>query len=548
MASNLAAALLSGEGGSNPGAYLDPAIAQAQPDLQLGQALTQGGLSTAPASPWQALARIAQAGAGQYLQRGAISDLAKAYAHSADNAAATLPEGHPLRAALQSNDPVIRMQGLQAYQKALTLMSEPSNIEPGGQRSVGSAVIGTNTNPRSEQGKLQQDIDNAGRRQPVAALPAPPATPGPTPAARPAGVPLSAPQMGGIESVTGMSAPVAAPINAGAPAGVPTTAPNFTDRFDAARPTGVQPTSLPQNPLQGAIDLEAKKAAAVKGAEDQAAAGVKFGDLLTPQPAPKKGPGGTEALTTTHGTLIPALTDQAPMPKTPAEAEPRVGAWQKTQEGWNASLQPGYQAEQRLNTIANVFKTMQTGYGAEQKAQVASLLKSIGVTLPGDVLGDPAKVETAIHENYVETLQQLKASTPRFTQMEFKALSENKEHPNLQPAANLQMLSEDIGQLRQSRDLPRDFVEAQQHGWRDPQSFEQAWLRQNPLKGYVDKVRGEIGPLKGMPGNEAGAQPAFPGGNPVAPTAPRVADKATYDALSKGSPYMAPDGSIRHKQ
>ena len=547
MASSLAAALLSGEGGSSPGAYLDPAIAQAQPDLQLGQALMQGGLSTAPASPWQAVARLAQTAAGGYLQRGAISDLAKAYAHSADNAAATLPEGHPLRAALQSNDPVIRMQGLQAYQKALTLMSEPSNIEPGGVRKVGGATIATNTNAVSEPGKVQQDIDNAAGRPPVAAVPAAVARPGGSgvsaPAGRPAGVPLNPPQMGGIESVTGMSAPVPAPVNGQSSAGVPMTAPNVNDRFAAARPSGV-----PSNPLQGAIDLEAKKAAATTQAQESAKAGVEYGDLLGPQPAPKQGPGGTEALTTTHGTLVPPLTDQGQLPKTPAEAKPAVDTWRKTQDGWQSGLQPGYQAEQRLNTIAQTFKTMQTGYGAEQKAQVASLLKSIGVNLPESIMADPAKVETAIHENYVETLQQLKASTPRFTQMEFKALSENKEHPNLQPAANLQMLSEDIGQLRQSRDLPRDFVEAQQHGWRDPQSFEQAWLRQNPLKGYVDKVRGEIGPLKGMPGNEGGAQPAFPGAAPQGQSAPQVADKAAYDALPKGTAYTAPDGSIRHKQ
>src|SRR4029077_6642316 len=126
-ASPLAAALLSGSGGGNPAAFLDSAIAAATPDLQLGQQLIQGGLLTAPDSALQALARIAQAGAGSYLQRGAISALTKAYAHSAEKAEATLPDCHPLKAALQSNDPVIRMQGLQAYQKALTLLSEPSN-------------------------------------------------------------------------------------------------------------------------------------------------------------------------------------------------------------------------------------------------------------------------------------------------------------------------------------------------------------------------------------------------------------------------------------
>jgi hypothetical protein len=510
--SPLAAALLGGAGGGEGNAAammaLDPTMMTAMPDLQLAQGMISQGMSTAPASPLQALARVAQTAAGGYLQKNALSGLAQAYAGTADHAASTLPEGHPLRAALQSSDPMVRMQGLQAYQKALTLMSEPYSESPGSNRYVGGAKIGGNDRPRSELGIQQEDIDNANRRA-AAAPPAPGARPavaapagGPRAAAAP--VPLSPPRIegGGIESVTGMSPATPAPVDNGL---------TFDDRFSAARRSGVPPTSAPTVPFQGAIDTQAAKAAATKQAE----ANVEYGDLISPQSPPRKGPGGTEALTTTHGTLVPPLTDQAPLPKTPAEAKSVVDAWQKTKEGWNSSLQPGYQAEQRLHTIANVFKTMQTGYGAEQKAHVASLLKSIGLTLPGDVLGDPAKVETAIHENYVETLQQLKATTPRFTQMEFRALSENKEHPNLQPEANLTMLSEDIGQLRQARDLPRDFVTAQQHGWRDPQSFEQAWLRQNPLKGYVDNVRKEIGPLKGMAPEEVVGSKAAAGGPAV---------------------------------
>jgi hypothetical protein len=545
-ASPLAAAMLGGGGESNAAAMMamDPSMMTAMPDMQLGQSMIQQGMSTAPASPWQALARVAQAGAGTYLQHSALSSLAQAYAHTADNAADTLPEGHPLRAALQSKDPMVRMQGLQAYQKALTLMSEPSNISGGEQRVIGNQPIFTSNQPTSPEGKVQADV-NRFNGQPAVPPPRVPQGPpvlapqgpqgpqaGPPVAQRPAGVPLNAPQTGGIESVVGMGP--------GSPAG----GLNFNDRFAASRPSGVPSTSAPTSPLQGAIDLDARKATATESAK----AGVEYGDLLGPQPEPKKGPGGTEPLTTTHGTLVPPLSEQGQLPKSPAEAKPAVETWRKTQDGWNAGLQPGYQAEQRLNTIAQTFKTMQTGYGADQKAKVAALMKSIGVTLPESILGDPAKVETAIHENYVETLQQLKATTPRFTQMEFRALSENKEHPNLQPEANLTMLSEDIGQLRQARDLPRDFVEAQQHGWRDPQSFEQAWLRQNPLKGYVDKVRGEIGPLKGMPGNETGAKSAFPGATPQSPTAPQISSKADYDALAKGAPYMAPDGSIRHKQ
>jgi hypothetical protein len=157
-ASPLAAALLGGEGGgAGLAAFTDPAIAQATPDLQIAQQLLQGGLSTAPAGPWQALARIAQTAAGGVVQQRAMGTLAQAYAHTADNAASTLPEGHPLRAALTSSDPLVRMQGLQAYQKALTLLSEPSNLSPGQQRFVGNQTVAENTNAQSEPGKAIND-------------------------------------------------------------------------------------------------------------------------------------------------------------------------------------------------------------------------------------------------------------------------------------------------------------------------------------------------------------------------------------------------------
>lgn len=531
-ASPLAAALLSGDSGANPASFLDPNIAAATPDIQLGQSLVNGSLSTAPASPWQALARVAQAGAGRYIQKSAISDLTKAYAHTADNMAQIFPEGTPIGNMLRSPDPTVRMMGMQQAGKAAIIGQEGYNLKPGDQRYQGPVPVAANTRPRSPLAVTQEDLNNAGGTPPAPAAPLNLPRVGSPPGAPSAGVPLGPPKMGGIESVVGMGpggpgTPSGGPqVASAAPvpnAGVPMTAPTFDQRFDASRPQGVPSSAGPPSPLQGAIDLEAKKAAAEEAAKTpalvqraaqtkQAEANVEYGDLTQPQAPPKKGPGGTEALTTTHGTLVPPLTDQAPIPQSPAALKEAVPAWQKTKESWNSGLQPGYQAEQRLNTIANVFKTMETGWGAEQKAQAGAMLKSIGVNLPANVLGDPAAVQTAIHENYVETLQQLKASTPRFTQMEFKALSENKEHPDLQPAANLQMLSEDIAQLRQSRDLPRDFVEAQQHGWRDPQSFEQAWLRQNPLKGYVDKVRGEIGPLKGMaPDSVVGSAAAAPG-------------------------------------
>jgi hypothetical protein len=139
-ASPLAAALM---GGGNEAALfgLDPAVMQAMPDIQIGQALQQQGLSTAPASPMQALARVLQAGAGSVMARGAMSDLAKAYAGSADSMGQIFPAGTPIGDALRSPNPMVKMLALQQAPKAMLLGSEPYSLKPDETRNVGANII-----------------------------------------------------------------------------------------------------------------------------------------------------------------------------------------------------------------------------------------------------------------------------------------------------------------------------------------------------------------------------------------------------------------------
>lgn len=161
-ASPLVSALI-GSGGGQESALLgmDPAILQAQPDLNLAQALLKSGTDLSPVGhPLAALARVAQTAVGRDLQQGAISELSRAYAHSAESAAATLPEGHPLKAALLSADPSVRMQALGQYGKVMTLLSEPQRLGEGQQvfpGAYGTQPGAANTLPISPQGKIIAD-------------------------------------------------------------------------------------------------------------------------------------------------------------------------------------------------------------------------------------------------------------------------------------------------------------------------------------------------------------------------------------------------------
>jgi hypothetical protein len=206
---------------------------------------------------------------------------------------------------------------------------------------------------------------------------------------------------------------------------------------------------------------------------------------------------------TGRGTVIPPLNQQV-IPGSAKELEAAIPAWQTKQTEWNASIAPAQAAQQRLNSIANAFKMIQSGAWQTDKAAFDSTMKSLGLPT---TFTDPGQVEIALHSNYAQTLLNLKAETSRFTQSEFRVLSEKSEHPNLQPEANLEMLSQDMATLARGQQLAQDWNTAQPLGWKNSLSFETAWTQANPLSNMVQWQRQNIGPLKGMAGTATHVNP-----------------------------------------
>lgn len=556
MASDLMTAMLTGQNQSP--LMADPNTMALIPQMSLAQSMLQGSLSGAPAYPAQALGRLAQALVGGQMMDSLGHEAASAYDRSAQAMAKIYPAGTPIGDMLRSDDPYTKFQGVQMAGKAALVNSETKTLGPeqtavaprtaaagGGVVASGSPAQAGAVEAAKEGAKLpyagpRAEAEESGKARgqfgdilspsprPASSLPPIPPSGPPLP---PASVPTVVhPSFGGRPAPGFVSSSPAASQTSGGPSTQPS--PNLTEgqrRWMQEHPGQPLPTAPSQ--VFGAPPPE------VRGPSPAA------------EPAALAAEG--RATRTDHGTILPPLSDQAPLPRTPAEAKGAVESWQKTRDSWNTALQPGYEAEQRLNTIAKAFKAIETGSFATQKADIAAALKSFGINLPNT--NDPAQVQLALHENYIETIQQLKAASTRWTQMEFKALSANREHPDIQPAANLQMLAEDIGTLRQSRDMARDFTEAQRNGWRDPQSFQAAWMRSNPLSGYVQYAKTEIGPLKGMagaPGAAGGVPPAGRGFNPAdigrAATALPPALGGAAPAAHPATPEPAAAGGIPH--
>jgi hypothetical protein len=224
-----------------------------------------------------------------------------------------------------------------------------------------------------------------------------------------------------------------------------------------------------------------------------------------------------------YGWIPPASEER--LPASAEQSKALIPLWAAHEADWAKALPVAQQAEQRMMTIADAFKSIQSGTWASQKAELTAALSAIGINIDPSLVNDPAKVQVVLHENVLSTLPLLKAATARPTQTEFAVTRENREGPNIQPAANLQMLAEDIALLRQAQNLPQAWYRS---GWQNPFQFEAAYYRNNPIGTAVEAVKNQIGQLKGMPG---WVPPDLPAGTKPGGT-------------SQGKPfYILPDGT-----
>jgi hypothetical protein len=210
-------------------------------------------------------------------------------------------------------------------------------------------------------------------------------------------------------------------------------------------------------------------------------------------------------IVTEQGTTIPPATEQAPINRAGAYLKDALPEWSKTETAWSAALPNLSAADVQMNAIADALKKTQSGSFATDKADIAAKLKAVGIELPASVWGDPAQVQIALKNNAVGTLNTLKGTTSRFTQMEFDRISKALANPDLQPEAALSILSESLGQIHSGMAQANDWAAAKQAGWQNPIDFQRAWTKANPTQKFVDQAKAQIGPLKGMPGGPSNA-------------------------------------------
>lgn len=204
-------------------------------------------------------------------------------------------------------------------------------------------------------------------------------------------------------------------------------------------------------------------------------------------------------------TTIPPASDQAPIQRGEEYLKARLGDWAKTEDDWADAMPSNQIGEQRAMALLDALKKTESGMWATDKAQINAGLHAIG--LPAITSDDPAQVQIALKDNFAATLENIRAFTSRPAAVEVTLGQKNFMNPDLQPAANLKVGAQVVGTLRWERALMNDWATAKKQGWVDPQDYQRAWMKANPIQPFIDGAEKEIGPLKGMPAPKSSALP-----------------------------------------
>lgn len=244
-----------------------------------------------------------------------------------------------------------------------------------------------------------------------------------------------------------------------------------------------------------------------------------------PNANPKVGLQGDGSYKTPNGTVIP------PAPIVPkrgggfqakpsAADEATQSTYAETIKGWEDAVEPSIMAEQRFQAMGDALKATNSGQWAQRSYDFAQLL---GVPKLGGT--SVAQAQIILKNNFGAALNVLSSTKglTRFTQNELAASQKNLPSIGLQPEANAAIIAQSIGAARFQRSLAEDWNQAQQLGYSDPLTFRDAWVRANPIQGFIDQAKQELGPLKGQaapPAPKVGVVQQgyrFKGGDPANP-------------------------------
>ena len=201
-----------------------------------------------------------------------------------------------------------------------------------------------------------------------------------------------------------------------------------------------------------------------------------------------------------EGLLAPALARQK-------NAQDRIDKIQESPEYKDQQAIVTSYGEKRANLerLAQIYKNYHGGFGSEAIRDLTAIADQLGIELPPDIASNAASfdeaykltVERGINDAGSNGL--LKAPAAALV-----AESKTQPTPEMMPLARYNLIVKSIANLDRYKDLYEN--------WDTGPNFNKyaaEWLKANPLKNYVDKVKEEIPPFEGMPTDENAMLPSM---------------------------------------
>jgi hypothetical protein len=154
-------------------------------------------------------------------------------------------------------------------------------------------------------------------------------------------------------------------------------------------------------------------------------------------------------------------------------------------------------AQERLDAMANLLETFQSGAGADAKAAAVAAVRAAGFNIPDSATANPAAVEQFSKNTTANVFSNAKDMGGRVLVSELEGLQKANANPNMQPASNAAILAQQKGLLNWEDQHYQDYST-----WRqanpyatDASSFETAWAKAHPVGAYVAAAKKDIAPL-----------------------------------------------------
>lgn len=165
---------------------------------------------------------------------------------------------------------------------------------------------------------------------------------------------------------------------------------------------------------------------------------------------------------------------------------------------------------QRLQTIGQIMRTYRPGAFAEEKADIARSLESVGVPVSDKALQSASNFQEFLKDATAQVFDQVKSMGGRILVSEISGLTKANVNPELEPNAAQHILAQTIGtsnwlnkytddyyKWRSANPYASEFTSGGPKGT-SKQDFDQQWVKANPIQDYVTSARHEL-PYQGQP-------------------------------------------------